>query len=320
MQTVLRLESKWYDDGLHLAKWSESSKKVLSSAFFELREILLRKVSPYCMHLKGRGGIKGSVRLLHRKLIEFPFAARFDVKSFYGSINHKILLRLINNMDIKPTGGTPVVHPKSELSEIIRDYVIIPDTENKGKGIVAGGALSTLLGALYLSPLDSAMNALYKKGSIFYLRYQDDCVILAKSRWKLKTALKLLYTTLDKLQLKIHREEKYFVGKSSKGISFLGYYFIPGRKPKPSCECLGRFVKRARQLLEQFPSTENRGNVTPRSYDQSKKDRLLDYVMKFYTYLGAGLCDAASHRRARKIILFIEFKLGFDLSAKITLC
>ncbi|HBM14796.1 MAG TPA: hypothetical protein DD381_00370 [Lentisphaeria bacterium] len=65
------------------------------------------------------------------------------------------------------------------MSDIIRDYVRIPDTENKGTGIVAGGALSTLLGAVYLSPLDSVMHDLYKKGNIFYLRYMDDIVIPA---------------------------------------------------------------------------------------------------------------------------------------------
>ena len=89
------------------------------------------KLGPYCMHLKGRGGIKGSVRLLHRKLIEFPFAARFDVKSFYGSINHKILLRLINNLDIKPTGGTPVVHQKPKISEIMSQFQILKMQERE---------------------------------------------------------------------------------------------------------------------------------------------------------------------------------------------
>lgn len=86
MQTVLRLESKWYDDGLQLAKWSDSSKKILSLSFFALREILIRKLGPYWMHLKGRGGIKGSVRCIYNQLGKSSFAAKFDIKSFYGSI------------------------------------------------------------------------------------------------------------------------------------------------------------------------------------------------------------------------------------------
>ena len=134
---------------------------------------------------------------------------------------------------------------------IIREYITVPDTANKGVGIVAGGALSTLLGAVYLSPLDSVMNELYQKGDIFYLRYVDDIVILAKTRWKFKKAVKLMHETLDSLQLSVHVQKKRFVGKTSKGFDCLGYYFKLGRKVKPSKKFMERFAKRAIQLLEQ---------------------------------------------------------------------
>jgi len=65
--TELKLDSKWYDDNLQLVKWSDSSKKVLTSAFFKLRENIIGKLGPYCMHVKGRGGIKGSIRCIYNK-------------------------------------------------------------------------------------------------------------------------------------------------------------------------------------------------------------------------------------------------------------
>ena len=298
----LKLESKWYDDGLQLAKWSPSSKKILSKAFFVLREILLHKLGPYCMHLKGRGGIKGSVRLLHRKLAQFPYSARVDVASYYGSVDHNILIKQLLDFNL----------PKP-IMDIIKDYISIPDSEQNGKGIVAGGALSTLLGAVYLFPLDSAMNHLYIKGHIFYLRYQDDIVILAKTRWKLRQAMKLLFESLDMLQLKIHKKEKFFLGKASRGFSFLGYFFKPNRKPRPSRESLNRFVRNVKQLLEQIQSVKNGEDVMtppgPNITAHSFMNRLLDYIRKFHSYLRAGLGSAASNRRLYKLIKFIEFKL-----------
>ena len=73
------------------------------------------------------------------------------------------------------------------------------------------------------------MNRLYKKGHIFYLHYVDDIVILAKTRCKLKTAIKTMYSILDSLKLKVHKDEKRFVGKTSKGFSFLAFYFKTNR-------------------------------------------------------------------------------------------
>lgn len=102
----------------------------------------------------------------------------------------------------------------------ITEYVRIPDTECKGTGITTGGALSTLLGAIYLSPLDEGMHKFYKKGAVFYIRYVDDIVILAKTRWKLKTAIKLMHQTIETLKLKMHRKEKRLIGRTDKGFSF----------------------------------------------------------------------------------------------------
>jgi len=185
---------------------------------------------------------------------------------------------------------------------IIREYITVPDTANKGVGIVAGGALSTLLGAVYLSPLDSVMNELYQKGDIFYLRYVDDIVILAKTRWKFKKAVKLMHETLDSLQLSVHVQKKRFVGKTSKGFDCLGYYFKLGRKVKPSKKFMERFAKRAIQLLEQ-------GDL----------NRLLSYAERFLCYIIGGLKYCVSLKRLRKYIKFIDYKLGCNLTEKIML-
>ena len=167
---ILTLEAKWYDKEIQLAKWSEVSTKILKSTFISLRTPLIKNLGAYCMNLKGRGGVKGSIRCVYTKMESHHFIARLDIKSFYGSISHEILLRVLNEFNIS-----------SKDNAVVKDYIEIPDTKGCGLGIVAGGSLSTLLGAVYLNPLDKALAELYKKEDIFYLRYVDDIIIMAKT-------------------------------------------------------------------------------------------------------------------------------------------
>ena len=87
---------------------------------------------------------------------------------------------------------------------------------------MAGGSLSPLLGALYLSPLDAAMLRLVNLGQIYYVRYMDDMVILAKTRWHLRGAIRILTETIQSLGLTLHRVKR-FVGRIEKGFDFLDY-------------------------------------------------------------------------------------------------
>ena len=87
------------------------------------------------------------------------------------------------------------------------------------KGISLGCPLSPLIGALYLSPLDRAMAKL----PVFYVRYMDDWVILAKTRHQLRRAIKVMYRILEDLRLRLH-PDKTFIGRIQKGFDFLGYH------------------------------------------------------------------------------------------------
>jgi hypothetical protein len=60
--------------------------------------------------------------------------------------------------------------------------------------MVASGGLSPLLGALYLTPLDRRMDRLFKrKKLVHYVRYMDDIVLLARTRWELRRAIAALH-------------------------------------------------------------------------------------------------------------------------------
>ena len=54
-------------------------------------------------------------------------------------------------------------HVSPDVFDVVQDYLCVPDPRGTGKGIVAVGAISPLLGGLYLSPLDRAMEGLCQK-------------------------------------------------------------------------------------------------------------------------------------------------------------
>lgn len=165
--TQLRIISCWTEDKLRLVKWSTDSKRVLKQAYLSLLDAAVARISSHCMHVKGRGGVKGAVRWIYRQLGKYNFVARLDIKSYYNSINHDVLLGILSDFGLE-----------ENLFDIVQQYLKIPDRDNTGVGIVAGGALSPFLGAVYLSPLDYAMEKMCKTGKIFYIRYQDDVVIV----------------------------------------------------------------------------------------------------------------------------------------------
>ena len=71
----------------------------------------------------------------------------------------------------------------------VTDFLHLPDTCRTGRGMVASGGLAPLLGGLSLAPLDHAMVRRQRAGKLScYVRYMDDIVLLARTRWQLRRA------------------------------------------------------------------------------------------------------------------------------------
>lgn len=162
---------------------------------------------------------------------------------------------------------------------LTRDYLVLPYAKASGRGMVAGGAISPLLGALYLTPLDRAMEVLERRLGIRYQRFMDDWVILAPGRHKLRAALRRMYAVLDDLKLEVH-PDKRFIGRTTRGFDCLGYRFHPGRKLRPAQQSLDRLFERARRLHEQG----------------ADQDRLRAYVQRWFSWLHGGLHGRVSRQ------------------------
>lgn len=99
------------------------------------------------------------------------------------------------------------------------------------QGISLGCPLSPLMGALYLKPLDNRMAEL----GCFYVRFMDDWVVLAPTRWRLRKAIKAVNEVMADLRVEQHLD-KTLIGKVARGFDFLGYWFTYDRGVKDCVE------------------------------------------------------------------------------------
>ena len=218
--------------------WSARDALVLKALAIVLGGHL--RLSERCYHLAGNGGAKRAVCDVVEALPKHTFVFCTDVKSYYASIDHDVLqAELGKHID------------DGRVLRLLADYMqrVLYDGgvyREPGRGISLGCPLSPLMAALYLKPIDDAMDEL----DLFYARFMDDWVILAPTRWKLRRAVKRVNEILNELNVKQH-PDKTFVGRISRGFDFLGYDFSPTGITGMSRRTVEKFAKRVAQLYEQ---------------------------------------------------------------------
>jgi RNA-directed DNA polymerase len=185
--------------------WSARDALVLKSLALVLSEHL--PVSRRCTHLKGNGGAKYAVREVRDHLQGNRFVLRTDVKSYLDQLAVHIKDRRVLNLMGQYLRRT------SQRGGSFWDYE---------KGISLGCPLSPLIGAFFLNALDVAAAKL----RLFYVRFMDDILILAPTRWQLRGAVKMVNQRLAALGLEKH-PDKTFIDRIERGFDFLGYRFSP---------------------------------------------------------------------------------------------
>lgn len=160
--------------------------------------------------IKGRG-IHDGVRRLKRNLSQdvagTKYCLKMDIKKFYPSIDHDIMISILQKK-IKDKQLMTL------LEEIIRSAV----------GLPIGNYLSQYFANLYLTYLDH-----YIKEDLqvkYYHRYADDMVLLASTKtelWQHYTAIKVYVNTNLKLEIK---DDYQVFPVEKRGIDFIGYVFF----------------------------------------------------------------------------------------------
>lgn len=199
-----------------------------------------------CTHVKGHGGCQGAVEKVRRQMPQYEHLCKSDVKSYYASMDHTILLDLL-----KPRISCPTI--LSIVKDVCERIVWTQGYYEtvKDKSIPRGCSLSPLLAAIYLMPLDHAMKNLK---DVMYVRFMDDYVFMTKSKAKLRKAIKAMYEVLGELKLDVAKD-KTFIGRVARGFSFLGYDLAPG-KTRASIASIQRCQAKTAKLQEKGASNE----------------------------------------------------------------
>ncbi len=141
------------------------------------------------------------------------FVLKCDIRRFFDSVDHTILLRLIEQR----------ISDK-ELLRLLENIIGSFETIH-GKGLPLGNVTSQILANIYLNELDQFVKHTLK--ARYYIRYCDDFVILSADVSKLKEFVQYIVQFLDeRLKLKLH-PNKVTIRKISQGTDFLGYVSLP---------------------------------------------------------------------------------------------
>jgi len=136
-----------------------------------------------------------------------------DIKKYFDSIDHEILLSLIK----KQLADQKLLNL---LENIISSY-----HQEIGKGIPLGNLTSQLFANIYLNHLDYFIKR--NLSLKFYVRYADDFLVLGRSQTELAAILcKLDEFLAHELKLSLH-PQKVSIQKWQQGLDFLGYKIFP---------------------------------------------------------------------------------------------
>lgn len=141
------------------------------------------------------------------------FILKCDIKKFFASIDHSILLQILGKHIVdKDVIGL--------LGTIIRSFETTP-----GKGLPLGNLTSQLLVNIYMNEFDHFMK--HKLKAKHYIRYADDFVVVSIYRYELENILKKMNQFLkEELKLELH-PDKVFIKTLSSGVDFLGWVHFP---------------------------------------------------------------------------------------------
>jgi len=181
-------------------------------------------------------------RKISKNYTQSCFALKCDIKKFFDSIDHQILIGLL---------GGRIADEK--LLQLLRG-IIGSFEHSPGKGMPLGNLTSQLFANVYMDPLDKFVKHQLK--AKHYLRYADDFIFLADNPDELMGYLvEVNHFLKTKLGLSLH-PDKIHLRKLNWGIDYVGYvalsrYAIPRKKTvKRIFKNLQRSIDRGDDNLE----------------------------------------------------------------------
>ncbi|MCP5023498.1 MAG: RNA-directed DNA polymerase, partial [bacterium] len=153
---------------------------------------------------KGKGSLAAAKRS-QAMLSRFPWYVQVDVRSYFASIDHGILLEHLARLFRCP-------RLLALLARMLEAY-----SHQAGKGLPIGALTSQWFANLYLAPFDRYLQG--QEHTLGMVRYMDDVVwwVRGDRRTSLVEARTWIH---DRLGLELHRER---IQRSRSGLTLVGY-------------------------------------------------------------------------------------------------
>jgi retron-type reverse transcriptase len=174
---------------------------------------------------KGKGQV-AAVRRAYNYMKNFRFVAKTDIRRYFASIDHEILLSKLQCRFKDPK----VIHvvdriirkpfPRQQRPEFFLGDDLLSHSE-RTCGLPLGNQTSQLFGNFYLDQIDHRMKEIHRIPGM--VRYMDDIVLFADSKAQLWDALDQISFMLGVHRLRLHRK-KTTVTTTVDGVRFLGFH------------------------------------------------------------------------------------------------
>ncbi len=141
-----------------------------------------------------------------------------DIKQFFASIDHRILLAILNDHTVDQ-------NILWLLGKIIESF----ETKDKDSiGLPLGNLTSQLFSNIYMSQFDQFVK--HKLKMKHFIRYADDFVVLSDDKQILQSLIPIVRSFLDDhLGLTLH-PDKIFLKTVASGVDFLGWVHFPDHR------------------------------------------------------------------------------------------
>lgn len=200
-------------NGIKIIKWHMVDELVNKVLAIYLQLKCKNLFNAVCVSHKGHGGIRACAFKVGNTASKSKFVYKTDIRSYYSSINHEILLNNIN-----------CYYPLNKnINELLKKH--LQNVAKYTTGITRGSALSFVFAGIYLHKLDEYFSDLKQLGyDIEYIRYVDDIIIFSSDLNILEQAKKELLNIITSLDLTIRPEKTYF-GLIKNGFDFVGFKY-----------------------------------------------------------------------------------------------
>ncbi len=175
---------------------------------------------------------------------------KLDVRKFFDSINHDILISLIEKR-------IPDKNAIWLIEKIIKSFSASINT-----GLPLGNITSQLFANIYLNELDRFVK--HELRIKYYIRYCDDLAILSDNREYLEGLIPQINNFLkEKLKLSLH-SDKIIIRKYHQGVDFLGYVSFPYHRTLRT-KTRRRMFRKIGQRIKKLRKNE----ISEESFDQT---------------------------------------------------